>query len=100
MLAAQQAAELLEGERSVTVIPSKSIPQGSLPLLPFSEEEAQDINTHNMMDAVARIKSGQVTYSVRDTQIDNLDIKAGQYIGIENSMIVTAVDALRGAVPG
>ncbi|WP_136606384.1 DAK2 domain-containing protein [Paenibacillus dokdonensis] len=97
VLAAQQAAELLEGERSVTVIPSKSIPQGIAAAFAFSEEEIQDINTQNMMDAVVRIKSGQVTYSVRDTQIDNLDIKAGQYIGIENSKIVTAAEGLLGA---
>ncbi len=97
VLAAQQAGELLEGERSVTVIPSKSIPQGIAAAFAFSEEEAQDINTDNMMDAIGRIKSGQVTYAVRDTQIDQLDIKAGQYIGIENSKIVTAAEDLLGA---
>lgn len=94
VLAAQQAGELLEGERNVTVIPSKSIPQGIAAAFAFSEEENQDTNTDNMMDAIARIKSGQVTYSVRDTQIDNLEIKAGQYIGIENSKIVTSAEGL------
>ncbi|MFU1792903.1 DAK2 domain-containing protein [Paenibacillus azoreducens] len=94
VLAAQQAGELLEDERSVTVIPSKSIPQGIAAAFAFSEEESQDTNTNNMMDAIARIKSGQVTHAVRDTQIDNIDIKEGQYIGIENSKIVTASEGL------
>ncbi|GIO30657.1 MULTISPECIES: DAK2 domain-containing protein [Paenibacillus] len=94
VLAAEQARELLEGERSVTVIPSKSIPQGISAAFAFSEEEIEDTNTSSMMDAIARVKSGQVTHAVRDTQIDNLDIKAGQYIGIENSKIVTAAESL------
>ncbi len=97
VLAAQQAGELLEGERSVTVIPSKSIPQGIAAAFAFSEEETVEMNSGSMLDAIARIKSGQVTYAVRDTQIDQLDIKAGQYIGIENSKIVTAAEGLLAA---
>jgi len=94
VLAAEQARELLEDERSVTVIPSKSIPQGISAAFAFSEEEIADTNTGSMLDAIARVKSGQVTHAVRDTSIDDIDIKAGQYIGIENSKIVTAADGL------
>ncbi|OAB33795.1 DAK2 domain-containing protein [Paenibacillus glacialis] len=90
VLAAQQARELLEGERSVTVIPSKSIPQGMAAAFAFLEEESTDVNTENMLAAIAHVKSGQVTHAIRDTVIDEIEIKAGQYIGIQNSKIVTA----------
>lgn len=92
--AAQQAKELLEGERDITVIPSKSIPQGISAAFAFQEEEAVDANTSNMLEAIAQVKSGQVTNAVRDTVIEELEIKAGQYIGISNSKIVAAADEL------
>ncbi|AIQ41172.1 DAK2 domain-containing protein [Paenibacillus sp. FSL R7-0297] len=94
VLAAQQAKELLEGERDITVIPSKSIPQGISAAFAFQEEEAVDANTSNMLEAIAQVKSGQVTNAVRDTVIEELEIKAGQYIGISNSKIVAAADEL------
>lgn len=94
VLAAQQARELLEGERSVTVIPSKTIPQGIAAAFAFQEDETADMNTDNMLDAITRVQSGQVTYAVRDTTIDDLEIKAGQFIGIRNSNIVAANEDL------
>lgn len=97
VLAAQQARDLLEGERQVTVIPSKTIPQGIAAAFEFQEEESIEINTQNMMEAVSRIQSGQVTYAVRDTNIDELEIKAGEFIGIQNSKIVAAAPDLETA---
>lgn len=94
VLAAQQARDLLEGERSVTVIPSKTIPQGIAAAFAFQEDEGADVNTDNMLDAITRVQSGQVTYAVRDTTIDDLKIKAGQFIGIRNSNIVAANEDL------
>ncbi|ANY72024.1 DAK2 domain-containing protein [Paenibacillus ihbetae] len=94
VLAAQQARELLEGERQVTVIPSKTIPQGIAAAFAFQEDESIDVNTDNMLDAISRVQSGQVTYAVRDTTIDDLEIKAGQFIGIRNSSIVAATPDL------
>jgi DAK2 domain fusion protein YloV len=94
VLAAQQAKELLEGEREITVIPSKSIPQGIAAAFAFQEEDAVEANTSNMLEAIAQVKSGQVTNAVRDTVIEELEIKAGQYIGIQNSKIVAAADEL------
>ena len=52
------------------------------------------MNTDNMLDAITRVQSGQVTYAVRDTTIDDLEIKAGQFIGIRNSNIVAANEDL------
>ncbi|WP_019911440.1 DAK2 domain-containing protein [Paenibacillus sp. HW567] len=94
VLAAQQAKELLEGEREITVIPSKSIPQGIAAAFAFQEEDTVDANTSSMLEAISQVKSGQVTNAVRDTVIEDLEIKSGQYIGISNSKIVTAADDL------
>jgi DAK2 domain fusion protein YloV len=94
VLAAQQARELMEGERSITVIPSKSIPQGMAAAFAFSEEENEDANTENMLTAIGHVKSGQVTHAIRDTIIGELEIRAGQYIGIHNSDIVAANEDL------
>ncbi|MBP1999361.1 DAK2 domain fusion protein YloV [Paenibacillus shirakamiensis] len=88
VLAAQQAKDLLEGERSVTVIPSKSIPQGIAAAFAFQEDESLSINEETMLAAIGHVKTGQVTYAVRDTHFDDLEITAGHYIGIENSKIV------------
>ncbi|KGE16726.1 DAK2 domain-containing protein [Paenibacillus wynnii] len=94
ILAAQQAKELLEGERDITVIPSKSIPQGIAAAFAFQEEDAVESNTENMLEAISQVKSGQVTHAVRDTSFDELEIKSGQFIGISNSKIVAAADDL------
>lgn len=94
VLAAQQARDLLEGERSVTVITSKSIPQGIAAAFAFQEEESVEINTDSMMNAVAHVKTGQVTYAVRDTVFDELEITAGNYIGIADSKIVSTEEGL------
>lgn len=88
VLAAQQARDLLEGEREVTVIPSKSIPQGIAAAFAFQEEESVESNSDSMMNAVQHVRTGQVTYAVRDTVFDDLEITAGHYIGIADSKIV------------
>lgn len=95
VLAAQQARDLLEGERQVTVVPCKSIPQGIAAALAFQEDEDAEANEAQMKEAIKRVKTGQITHAVRDTNFDSLDIKAGDYIGIFNSKIVaTAGDRL------
>lgn len=94
VLAAQQARDLLEGERSVTVIPSKSIPQGIAAAFAFQEDDSAEANADNMLNAVQHVKTGQVTYAVRDTVFDDLEIKAGHYIGIADSKIVSTEEGL------
>ncbi|EHS56732.1 DAK2 domain-containing protein [Paenibacillus sp. Aloe-11] len=94
ILAAEQARELLEMERLVSVIPSKTIPQGIAAAFAFQEEEAFETNQDNMREAVSRVKSGQVTYAVRDTTLDDLHIMAGHYIGIQDSKIVATEEEL------
>lgn len=92
ILAAQQARDLLEGERNVTVIASKSIPQGIAAAFAYQEDESVLSNTDQMINAVGRVKTGQVTTAVRDTVFDDLQITEGHYIGISESKIV-ATDA-------
>lgn len=88
ILAAQQAAELCE--RSVTVIPTKTIPQGLAAVLAFRDEETAESNTEAMQQAAKQVLSGQVTHAVRDTSIDGIDIREGDFIGILEKSIVTA----------
>ncbi|WP_458121820.1 DAK2 domain-containing protein [Paenibacillus sp. Z6-24] len=94
VLAAQQARDLLEGSRQITVIPSKSIPQGIASAFAFQEDEGVDMNESNMTEALSHVKSGQVTIAVRDTTMEDIDIKEGHYIGIHNSKIVATAPAL------
>ncbi len=94
VLAAQQARDLLEDQRQVTVIPSKSIPQGIAAAFAFQEDEEADVNTANMNEALTHVKSGQVTLAVRDTTMDDMSIQQGHYIGIHNSKIVATAPEL------
>ncbi len=94
VLAAQQARDLLEDQRQITVIPSKSIPQGIAAAFAFQEDEDADVNTANLNEALTHVKSGQVTLAVRDTTMDEMSIRQGHYIGIHNSKIVATAPVL------
>ncbi|WP_159887059.1 DAK2 domain-containing protein [Paenibacillus puerhi] len=89
IMAAQQAAELIE-DKTLIVIPSKSIPQGIAAVIAFQEDAAPDENEAAMKLALGQVQAGQVTYAVRDTQMDGIDIKQGDYIGIHNGKIVAS----------
>ncbi|MFC3344283.1 DAK2 domain-containing protein [Paenibacillus abyssi] len=93
ILAAQQAAEL--SERSVTVIPTKTIPQGLASLLAFKDHETPERNASFMQQAAEQVQSGQVTYAVRDTVLDELTISEGDFIGIQEKTIVAASPELQ-----
>lgn len=92
VMAAKQAAEIVE--RDVTVLISKTIPQGIAAAFAFQEDESLEVNRSAMEDAIAHITSGQVTYAVRDTTLDGLEIKAGHYMGIVNGKIVTTTESV------
>ncbi|MFD0697154.1 DAK2 domain-containing protein [Paenibacillus sp. GCM10027628] len=96
ILAAQQAAGLVEG-KTLVVIPSKSIPQGLAAILAFQEKADAATNTEAMNDSLKRVKSGQVTYAVRDTNMDGIDIKQGHFIGIQDGRIVSSQPSLMDA---
>ncbi|TJY43587.1 DAK2 domain-containing protein [Cohnella pontilimi] len=87
VLAAKQAAEL--AERPVIVLPTRTIPQGMAAMLAFQEDDSEAANVERMTKAFERVLTGSVTQAVRDTQMDGLDIRAGQFIGILDKTIVT-----------
>lgn len=86
-MAAEQAAKLA-GDH-VKVVPTKTIPQGISAMLVFHPEASLDENKSAMEDAGERVRSGQITYAVRDTQIDGIDIAKGHFMGIDEGKIVT-----------
>ncbi len=86
ILAANQAAGI-EEEKKVIVIPTKTIPQGISALISFDETATAEANQAGMEDAITAVKSGQVTYAVRDTSIDGKEIKTGDYMGIDDAGI-------------
>ncbi|MGD6816208.1 DAK2 domain-containing protein [Metabacillus sp. 113a] len=87
VMAARQAASVVE--ENVLVIPSKTVPQGLTALLSFNPSGSLEDNESGMTEALGSVKSGQVTYAVRDTQIDGLDISKNDFMGIMNGKIVT-----------
>lgn len=92
ILSAKQAAELVEAK--VSVIPTKSIPQGIAAILSFDDAVKPEENENRMMAAAQRIKSGEVTYAIRDSSIDGLIIKENDYIGLAEGKIVAAEEQL------
>ncbi|MEN1966917.1 DAK2 domain-containing protein [Lentibacillus sp. N15] len=85
VMAAQQAAEL--AEVNVEVVPTKTIPQGIGAMLAFHPGENITANKETMEQASGQVKSGQVTYAVRDTKIDGITIENGNFMGIADGKI-------------
>lgn len=81
ILAAQQAQSLVE-EKEIVVIPSKTVPQGISAIIAFDPSQTTEDNTTGMTEAMSYVKTGQVTYAVRDTSIDGKTIKMGDIMGI------------------
>ncbi|MGL4335508.1 MAG: DAK2 domain-containing protein [Turicibacter sp.] len=90
IMAANQAADVTE-DANVVVIPSKTIPQGYTSLVMFNGNATVEENKEVMSQAVTEVKSGQVTYAVRDTQMNGVEIKENDFIGILDKDIVVAV---------
>ncbi len=87
ILAANQAAELSE-EKKVHVIPTKTIPQGITALINFIPEQTAEENEARMLEEIENVKTGQVTYAVRDTVIDEKEIRQDDYMGIGDKTIL------------
>lgn len=88
ILAAEQAKALTEDKR-VYVIPTKNIPQGIAAMLQFVEGLSAEENADAMKEGITAVKSGQVTYAVRDTNIDGKEIKSGDIMGLSDKTIET-----------
>lgn len=96
VMAAKQAATV--SSREVVVIPTKTVPQGMSALLSLNETASNEDNEAAMLEAIDHVKSGQITFAVRDTQIDGIDIAKGDYMGLYNGKItLTAKNQLDAA---
>ena len=81
ILAAEQAMHLTE-DKKIVVIPSKTVPQGITAIINFIPELSAEENRETMIREMARVKTGQVTYAVRDTSLDGFEIHEGDIMGI------------------
>ena len=88
VLAANQARDLTE-DKEIVVVPTKTIPQGITALISFQPDMTGEENLEGMMEAVSMVKTGQVTYAVRDTHIDDKEIHQGDIMGIGDAGILS-----------
>ena len=88
ILAANQAASLIE-EKNIFVIPTKTVPQGITALVNFMPDSSAEENAARMTEELSSVKTGQVTYAVRDTLIEDKSIKQGDYMGMGDSSILS-----------
>ena len=93
ILAAEQAKTLTE-DKNVVVIPSKTVPQGIAALINFAYDKSPEENAELMTAEMKRVKTGQVTYAVRDTSIDGMEIKQGNIMGLDDSTIRAVGDSV------
>ena len=102
ILAAEQAKSLVE-DKELVVIPSKTVPQGITAVINFAPDLSAEENRENMIREMGRVKTAQVTYAVRNTTIDGMEISEGDIMGIGDSGMLavgksvesTALDALK-----
>lgn len=87
ILAANQAQMLTE-DKDIVVIPTKTVPQGITAIINYMPEADVDTNVETMMEEIKNVKTGQVTYAVRDTHIDNKEIHEGDIMGIGDEGIL------------
>lgn len=87
VMAAQQAADVTENKK-VIVIPSKTVPQGIVSSMMFNPEVDEETNTAAMNEALGTVKTGQVTYAIRDTSVDGVEVHKDEYMGLVGKKIV------------
>ncbi|WP_436952328.1 fatty acid kinase catalytic subunit FakA [Staphylococcus shinii] len=90
LMASEQAADIVEAE--AIVIPTKSIPQGIAALFNYDASDSLADNKSRMIESLEAVNSGSVTYAVRDTKIDGVEIKKGAFMGLVEDKIVTSED--------
>ena len=88
IMAANQAASLTE-DKNIIVIPTKTIPQGITALVNYIPDSTPEDNAERMTEEIQLVKTGQVTYAVRDTIIDDKEIRQGDYMGIGDKGILS-----------
>ncbi|SEW27968.1 DAK2 domain-containing protein [[Clostridium] fimetarium] len=88
ILAAEQASQIIENKK-IIVIPSNTVPQGIAAMINFEFSKNVEENKATMNDGMISVKSGQITYAVRDTSIDGIEIKCNDIMAIGDSGLIT-----------
>lgn len=88
LMAANQASELLKDDYHIAVIPTKTIPQGLTACMVFNPEADMEDNISVMEENLEGVKSGEVTYAIKDTTIDGITVEKDKFMGITNKKIV------------
>ncbi len=94
IMAANQAATLVE-DKDIIVLPTKTIPQGIVAMVNYIPDYSPEENKETMLAEIGNVKTGQVTYAVRDTEIDGKTIKQDDYMGIGDSAILSVGQDLK-----
>ena len=97
ILAANQAKDLT-GDCEVHVIPTRTVPQGLTAVISFMADRPAEENAEIMAEEAARVKTGEVTYAVRDTKIDGVEIHTGDIMGIGDSGILAVGSSVKDVV--
>lgn len=96
IMAAKQAKDI--SDKNLVVIPTKSIPQGVTAVITLNPDLGSDENEEAMNKAISKVKTGQVTYAVRDTMFNDVEIKEGNILGIFNGKLIKAGEDLNKVV--
>ena len=99
ILAANQAKELSD-DVNVYVVPTKTIPQGITAMVNYIKGRSAEENLKNMTDSISTVKSGEITYAVRDTSIDNTPIHKGDIMGIGDNGLLDVGSNIEDVVIG
>ncbi len=94
ILAAEQAKQLTE-DKEIIVIPSRTVPQGITAIINYVYDKTPDENASRMIQEMKRVKSGQVTYAIRDTNIDGKEIKQGNIMGLDDKTIMSVGEEIK-----
>ncbi len=94
ILAAEQAKQLTE-DKQIIVIPSRTVPQGITAIINYVYDKSPEENASRMTQEMKRVKSGQVTYAIRDTSIDGKEIKQGNIMGLDDKTILSVGEEIK-----
>lgn len=99
IMAATQACDVMNEEVKCTVIPTKTIPQGLVSAMMYNPESDYDTNYNDMVESLSSVKSGQVTFAVKDTSFEGMEIHKDDFIGIcDKKILATEKDKIKCAL--
>lgn len=99
IMAATQACDVMNEEVKCTVIPTKTIPQGLVSAMMYNPESDYNTNYNDMMESLSSVKSGQVTFAVKDTSFEGMEIHKDDFIGIcDKKILATEKDKIKCAL--